>query len=83
MNNLDLVSLTEFLIKNLVDDKENVKINLIEEEDVKILQVLVNNDDIGKVIGNKGKIANSIRTIVQASAYHNKLGKVRINIDTL
>ena len=37
----------------------------------------------GEVIGKGGNIANSIRTIVQAAAYIKKLGRVRINIDSL
>ena len=82
-NNMDLVELTKCLVSNLVDDKENIQINLIDEDSVKIVQVLVSENDISKVIGKSGNIANSIRTIVQAAAYHNKLGHVRINIDTL
>ena len=35
------------------------------------------------LIGKGGNIANSIRTIVQAAAYVKKLGKVRINIDSI
>lgn len=79
---MELVELTEYLVKNLVNDKDAVEINVSEENDIKIIQILVSNDDIGSVIGKKGMIANAIRTIIQASSYHNKLGKVRINFDT-
>lgn len=78
---MDLVELTEYLIKNLVKDKDSVKVTL-EESDVKVITVKVSSDDIGAVIGRGGKIANSIRNIVQASAYINNLGHVRVNIDT-
>ena len=37
--------------------------------------------DIGGVIGKQGNIANAIRTIIQASCYHNRDSKVRINFD--
>lgn len=79
---MELVELTEYLVKSLVNNKDSVEINVKEEDNVKIIQILVDNDDIGSVIGKKGLIANAIRTIIQASSYHNKLGKVRINFDT-
>ena len=49
-----------------------------EDEDVIMLQVLVNKDDLGRVIGKGGKIANAIRTIAYAAA--SRIGK-RVNID--
>lgn len=80
---MDLVDLADFLVKNLVKNKEQVSINKIEEGNETIIQIIVSADDIGAVIGKSGYIANAIRTIIQASAYINKLGKVRVNIDTL
>ena len=38
-------------------------------------------EDLGAVIGRAGKIANAIRTLVQAAAYTTDQGRVRINID--
>lgn len=78
---MDLVDLTKYLVTNLVKEPENVSVAL-SEEDEKIINVLVSENDIGAVIGRGGKIANSIRNIVQASAYINDLGHVKINIDT-
>ena len=40
-----------------------------DEEDKIVIEVLVSNEDMGRVIGRKGVIANAIRTIVQASSY--------------
>ena len=80
---MDLVELTKALVINLISDKENLKINLIEEEKTTIIQILVSNEDMASVIGRGGSIANAIRTIVQAAAYTNKLGSVRVNIDAL
>ena len=57
------------------------EVNVAEENDMKIVQVLVDEADIGSVIGKRGNIANAIRTIIQASSYHNKDSKVRINFD--
>ena len=78
---MQLVELTEKKKKSLVSNKDAVEVNVAEENDMKIVQVLVDEADIGSVIGKRGNIANAIRTIIQASSYHNKDGKVRINFD--
>ena len=80
---MDLVELTSFLIKSVVNDPDMVSIKQIAEDDEFItIEVLVDESVMGSVIGRKGSIANAIRTLVQASAYANGLKKVRINIDS-
>jgi len=79
---MELVNLTEFLVKQILPEVE-VKINKIDSEGDTVIQVLVPNECMSAVIGKGGNIANSIRTIVQAAAYNKKLGRVRINIDSL
>ena len=79
---MELVNLTEFLVKQILSEVE-VKINKIESDGDTVIQVLVPNECMSAVIGKGGNVANSIRTIVQAAAYNKKLGKVRINIDSL
>ena len=79
---MNLVELAEFLVSTLVVNKENVTINQIDSENETIIQILVPEDEIGAIIGKNGNVANAIRTLIQASAYINKLGKVRVNIDT-
>lgn len=80
---MDLVELTSFLVKNLVQEPEMVTVKQFEDDEEYVtIQVLVDSNDIGAVIGKKGVIANAIRTIVQASSYANSLKKVRINIDS-
>ncbi len=81
---MDLVKLTESIIKKLVADPDSVSVKefTTDEENTIQIEVLVSEDDMGKVIGRNGKIINSIRTIVQASSsiYDNK--KVKINVDS-
>ena len=79
---MELVNLTEYLVKQILPEVE-VKINKIDSEGDTVIQVLVPNECMSVVIGKGGNIANSIRTIVQAAAYNQKLGRVRINIDSL
>lgn len=80
---MNLVELTEFIVKNLVSDPESVSVKEFEEEEYTIIEVIVSDEDIKKVIGKNGKIANALRTVVQASSYANKEKKVKINIDSL
>ena len=80
---MELVSLTEFLVKELLPNVENISVKEIESDTDVVIQVLVPNECMSIIIGKGGNIANSIRTIVQASAYVKKLGRVRINIDSL
>ncbi len=79
----DLVKLTEEIVKSLVVDAEGVTVKEFpsEEENVMLIQVMVNEDDIGRVIGKDGKTANAIRTLVQASSALNDNKYVKIDID--
>lgn len=78
---MNLIELTEYLVKNIVKDASAVKV-VMNEGDEQVIDVFVAETDVAVVIGHKGKIANSIRTIVQAAAYINNQGRVRINIDS-
>lgn len=80
---MELVNLTEYLVKELLPNVEDIRVSEIKTDTDTVIQVLVPNDCMSLIIGKGGNIANSIRTIVQASAYVKKLGRVRINIDSL
>lgn len=80
---MDLVALTKFLVESIVKNPDAITVKMFsEDENEIIIQVLVKDEDMGAVIGKSGTIANAIRTIVQASAYVNRLPKVKINIDS-
>jgi hypothetical protein len=55
------------IVRALVDDPEQVSVNKIEGERSIILEVRVAADDLGKVIGKGGRIANALRTLVRAA----------------
>ncbi len=77
-----MVELTEYLVKSLVKDPDTVSVKQFDDgEDIVTIQVLVNKNDMGAVIGKGGVVANAIRTIVQASSYMNHEAKVKIDID--
>ena len=64
---MDLVTLTETIIKKIVSDPDSVSVKEFETEEENTIQieVLISNDDMGKVIGRDGKIAKAIRTVVK------------------
>ena len=79
---MKLEELTKYLVQNLVKNKDAVLVEREDNENEIVIKVLVDEEEIGAVIGKNGKIANAIRTIVQAAAYTTKEGFVKINIDT-
>ena len=77
---MNIVEYTEFLVRSLVKEPDMVSVKKFDdEEDITVIQVLVNESDMGTVIGRNGNIAKAIRTLVQAAA-HDK--KVKIDIDS-
>lgn len=78
MNEVNYEKFILELVKPLVVYPDEIVVQTFsEEEDTISLQVMVNPEDLGRVIGKKGRVANSIRTIAFACASKN--GK-RINI---
>lgn len=65
--------LIEYIAKSLVDDASSVEVKETENEKGVVLELRVASGDIGKVIGKQGRIAKSIRTLLNASA--GKTGK--------
>ena len=59
--------LVTMIVRALVDDPEQVAVNKIEGERSIIFEVRVAPDDLGKVIGKGGRIANALRTLVRAA----------------
>lgn len=58
--------LIEFVVKALVDDPSEVRITEINGDKITLFELRVSKEDIGKVIGKKGKTAGAIRTILNA-----------------
>ncbi|GIX43387.1 MAG: UPF0109 protein [Leptospiraceae bacterium] len=56
----------EYIIKNLVNHPEEVKINRIDGTKETIVEIRVHQEDIGKVIGKNGSVVRALRTIVNA-----------------
>ena len=79
---MTLVELTEMIVKSLVSDPDSISVKEFPSDDEIIIEVVVKEEDMGSLIGREGKIANSIRTVVQASSYLKDNKRVKINISS-
>lgn len=67
------------LIKPLVSHPEEVEVVTVDSGDAYTkVKVIVNKDDLGRIIGKKGRIANAIRTIAHAASIREN---IRLDID--
>jgi predicted RNA-binding protein YlqC (UPF0109 family) len=63
--------LLEFLARTLVEDPDAVVVSEFEEgEGDIVLELEVAEDDLGRVIGRGGRVANALRSVVKAAATH-------------
>lgn len=65
-------NLIEYLVKELVDDPDQVNISEVPGEEATTYEVRVAPEDLGKVIGKQGRIANALRTVAKAVAMKHK-----------
>jgi uncharacterized protein len=63
-----MTELLEFLVRALVEEPEAVVVEELEEDGDLIYEITVAEDDLGRVIGKGGRVANAIRTIAKAAA---------------
>ena len=65
----DLAGLVESVVRPLVEVPEDLEIDAFETEDGPILvEIRVNEEDAGKVIGRQGRVIKAIRTLARAAA---------------
>jgi predicted RNA-binding protein YlqC (UPF0109 family) len=60
--------LLEFLTRALVEDPDAVVVEEFEENEDLIYEISVADDDLGRVIGKNGRVANALRAIAKAAA---------------
>ena len=80
---MDLVKITEEIVKSLVVNTDGVSVKEFptDEDGVMLIQVMVDSEDMGRVIGKSGRTANAIRTLVQASSALTDNKYIKIDID--
>ena len=76
---MNLQDLVEYIAKNLVEDPGQVQVNVVEGANSITLELRVAPDDMGRVIGKSGRIANAMRTLVRIAAMrHGKRASLEI-----
>lgn len=60
--------LVEYIAKSLVDNPSRVEVREIEGATSVILELTVAQEDMGRVIGRNGRVANAIRTLLRVMA---------------
>lgn len=73
-----LKELTEHMAKAVVNDVEKVHVEEVEGASMIVLELSVAPDDMGRIIGKEGRVANAMRTLLRTSAA--KDGK-RVNLE--
>jgi predicted RNA-binding protein YlqC (UPF0109 family) len=63
-----LASALEHLVKGIVDNPDDVRVESSTSSRGELLEVRVHPDDLGRVIGRSGRTAKALRTIVTALA---------------
>ena len=61
--------LIRFIVEKLVDNKDAININIKEEDSAVIIELSVAQEDVGKVIGKNGKVAQALRSILHSASY--------------
>ncbi len=60
--------LVEYIARSLVDDPTEVSVREVHRGNTLVLELKVAQEDMGRVIGKKGRVANAIRTLLEISA---------------
>ena len=76
----DVEGFVEYVVKALVDYPDEVSINTVENPNGATIQIRCRKEDIGKVVGKRGKIIMAIRSLVSGAAGRQRK---RISVDVL
>ena len=60
-------ALLEFIVKNLVSKPDEVSVEEYEDGAFYVLRIKPSEDDIGKIIGKNGKVAQALRSIIRTA----------------
>jgi len=60
------VGLLEFISRNLVGHKDEVEVTPVDSAESLILELRLNSEDLGRVIGKEGRIAKAVRVLLNS-----------------
>ncbi len=62
-------NVVEYIVNQIVEDTKAVKVDIADSDDENVtIEVRTSPDDMGRVIGKRGRVARAIRTVAQAAA---------------
>ena len=62
-------NVVEYIVTQIVEDTKSVKVDIADSDDENVtIEVRTSPDDMGRVIGKRGRVARAIRTVAQAAA---------------
>ena len=62
-------NVVEYIVNQIVEDPKSVKVDVADSDDENVtIEVRTSPDDMGRVIGKRGRVARAIRTVAQAAA---------------
>jgi predicted RNA-binding protein YlqC (UPF0109 family) len=76
----DLKELTVHMASAVVNNPDDVRVEEVEGASMIVLELSVNSEDMGRIIGKEGRVANAMRTLLRTSAA--KDGK-RVNLEII
>ena len=77
-HDIDLCRVLADMARAVVDHPEKVEVTQTENEDGVTLTLIVDENDMGMVIGKHGKIARELRTVMKAAA---KIADKKVTVD--
>ena len=76
----NLEGFVEYVVRTLVDAPDKVRVTTEENADNTVIRIECQKEDIGKVVGKKGKTISAIRSLVRGAAGKmNKVVTVEVN----
>ena len=64
-------NVVEYIVSQIVEDPKSVKVDIADSDDENVsIEVRTSPDDMGRVIGKRGRVARAIRTVAQLSLIH-------------
>lgn len=69
----NVADLVEYLVASLVDNPDAIAIDVTDGEGTSLIEVHVDPNDVGKVIGRRGRVIKAIRTLARACAARDEL----------
>lgn len=69
----NVCDLVEYMVASLVDSPDSIVIDVTDSEESSLIEVHVDPEDVGKVVGRHGRVIKSIRTLARACAARDEI----------